>query len=66
MNKKFYDICIELYDNLGQELYRLIVKGVHQVIKHFNQADNNTLTSELLQENAEILDNYNIRGNFNG
>lgn len=56
----------ELYSNLEQEIYRLIAKGIHQVIKHFNQVDDNILTAELLQEDVNTLNRYNIRGNTNG
>lgn len=57
----------ELYNNLEQEIYRLIAKGTHQVIKHYNLwLNDNELTAEILQENEKILDKYNIRGNFNG
>lgn len=51
----------ELYNNLQQEILRLILKGVHQVIKHSNEiTDDNDLTAELLQENVNTLVKYNI------
>ena len=51
----------ELYNNLQQEIPRLILKGVHQVIKHSNEiTDDNDLTAELLQENVNTLVKYNI------
>lgn len=57
----------ELYNNLKQEIPRLILKGVHQIIKHFNEiVDDNDLTVELLQENVNTLIKYNIRGRING
>ena len=57
----------ELYDNLQNEIPRLIVKGVHQTIKHFNEmADDNDLIAELLQEDVNTLVKYDIRGDVNG
>lgn len=53
----------ELYNNLQNEIPRLILKGVHQIIKHFNEmVDDNDLTAELLQEDVNILRKYNIQG----
>lgn len=57
----------ELYNNLEQEIPRLILKGVHQIIKHFNEmVDDNDLTAELLQEDVNTLEKYDIRGEING
>lgn len=57
----------ELYDNLQNEIPRLILKGVHQIIKHYNEMiDDNDLTAELLQEDVNTLVKYNIRGDING
>lgn len=57
----------ELYDNLVQEIPRLILKGIHQIIKHFNEmVDDNDLTAELLQEDVNTLVKYDIRGEING
>lgn len=57
----------ELYKNLENEIPRLILKGVHQIIKHFNEMlDDNDLTAELLQEDVNTLLKYNIRGEING
>lgn len=57
----------ELYINLEQEIPRLILKGVHQIIKHFNKmVDDNDLTAELLQEDVNILVKYDIRGGIDG
>ncbi len=51
----------ELYNNLIQEIPRLILKGMHQTIKHFNdEIDNNNLTIELLREELSILEKYNL------
>lgn len=53
----------ELYNNLQNEIPRLILKGVHQIIKHSNEmVDDNNLTAELLQEDVNILRKYNIQG----
>lgn len=55
----------ELYNNLQNEIPRLILKGVHQIIKHFNEmVDDNDLTAELLQEDVNVLRKYNIRGSI--
>lgn len=57
----------ELYDNLQNEIPRLILKGIHQTIKHFNEmADDNDLIAELLQEDVNTLEKYDIRGDING
>lgn len=57
----------ELYNNLKQEIPRLILKGIHQIIKHSNaQIDDNSLTAELLQEDINTLSKYNIWGEING
>lgn len=57
----------ELYNNLEQEIPRLIIKGVHQTIKHFNEmADDNDLIAELLKEDINTLAKYDIRGDVNG
>ena len=46
----------ELYDELVAEIPRLILKGIHQTIKHFNSTiDDNQLTAELLKEDISIL-----------
>lgn len=56
----------ELFCNLEQEIPRLILKGVHQIIKHYNEmVDNNDLTAELLQEDVNTLVKYDIRGEIN-
>lgn len=55
----------ELYNNLEQEIPKLILKGVHQIIKHFNEmVDDNDLTAELLLEDVNTLLKYNIRGDI--
>lgn len=52
----------ELYNNLAQEIPRLILKGIHQTIKHFNNiVNNNDLTAELLQEDKAVLKKYNLQ-----
>ncbi len=57
----------ELYNNLEQEIPRLILKGIYQIIKHFNEvADDNDLIAELLQEDVNTLVKYDIRGDVNG
>ena len=57
----------ELYDNLQNEIPRLILKGIYQIIKHFNEmADDNDLIAELLQEDINTLVKYDIRGDVNG
>lgn len=57
----------ELYSNLEQEIPRLILKGVHQIIKHYNEMlDDNDLTAELLREDVNTLVKYDIRGEING
>ncbi len=57
----------ELYDNLQNEIPRLILKGIYQIIKHFNEmADDNDLIAELLQEDVNTLVKYDIRGDVNG
>ncbi len=57
----------ELYDNLQNEILRLILKGIYQIIKHFNEmADDNDLIAELLQEDVNTLVKYDIRGDVNG
>ena len=51
----------ELYINLVTEIRRLIIKGIHQTIKHYNGLiDNNDLTAELLQEDFAVLRKYNL------
>ena len=51
----------ELYINLVTEIRRLIIKGIHQTIKHYNGLiDNNDLTAELLQEDFAFLRKYNL------
>ncbi len=51
----------ELYSNLEQEIPRLILKGIHQAIKHYNGLiDNNDLAAELLQEDFAVLRKYNL------
>lgn len=53
----------ELYNNLTAEIPRLILKGIHQTIKHLNiNADNDQLTAELLQHNTAVLQKYNLQG----
>lgn len=57
----------ELYENLETEIPRLILKGVHQTIKHYNETiSDNDLTAELLREDENTLSKYNIRGEING
>lgn len=53
----------ELYNNLTAEIPRLILKGIHQTIKHLNIiTDDNQLTSELLQQDTAVLQKYNLQG----
>ena len=53
----------ELYDNLQNEIPRLILKGTYQTIKHLNKInDDNALVAELLQEDVNTFKKYNIRG----
>ncbi len=57
----------ELYKNLQNEIPRLIVKGIHQIIKHFNEmTDDNALIAELLQEDVNTLVKYNLWSEING
>lgn len=57
----------ELYNNLQNEIPLLILKGIYQIIKHFNEmADDNDLIAELLQEDVNTLIKYDIRGDVNG
>lgn len=51
----------ELYDNLQNEIPRLIIKGIYQTIKHSDEIVNdNDLIAELLQEDVSTLVQYNI------
>ena len=51
----------ELYSNLIGEIPRLILKGMHQVIKNlYNIKDDNELTEELVQENITVLMKYKL------
>ena len=51
----------ELYDNLSAEIPRLILKGMHQLIKHLNVIyDDNKLTAELLQNDVAVLHKYGL------
>lgn len=52
----------ELYDNLSAEIPRLILKGIHQTIKHLNVIwDDNGLTAELLQQDTTVLRKYGLQ-----
>lgn len=51
----------ELYQNLSGEIPRLILKGIHQVIKNLhNIQDDNNLTAELIQQDITVLQKYKL------
>lgn len=51
----------ELYNNLVAEIPRLILKGIHQTIKHlYPSTADNQLTEELVQQNTAVLLKYNL------
>lgn len=53
----------ELYNNLAGEIPRLILKGIHQIVKHLNEnLDDNQLTAELLQQDIRVLEKYALQG----
>ena len=53
----------ELYNNLAGEIPRLILKGIHQAVKHLNEnLDDNQLTAELLQQDIRVLKKYALQG----
>lgn len=57
----FDDDRRELRVQLENEILILILKGIHQVIKHFDPAlDDNMLSAELLLQGAETLQKYGI------
>lgn len=52
---------VELYNNLVAEIPRLILKGIHQTIKHLNMnVDDNQLTAELVQQDIAVLRKYGL------
>ena len=52
----------ELYNNLSREIPRLILKGIHQTIKHLNESlDDNQLTAELIQRDTRALRKYGLQ-----
>lgn len=63
-NKTLYDDDRgELRIQLENEISILFLKGIHQVIKHlYPTLDNNMLSAELLQQDAETLQKYGIVG----
>ncbi|MBD5527620.1 MAG: hypothetical protein HDR02_04305 [Lachnospiraceae bacterium] len=55
------DDRIELRIQLENEISVLILKGIHQVIKHlYPTLDNNMLSAELLQQGGETLLKYGV------
>lgn len=51
----------ELYNNLVSEIPRLILKGIHQTIKHlYMNVDDNQLTAELVQQDIAVLRKYGL------
>ena len=53
----------ELYNNLNGEIPRLILKGMHQTIKHLNkELDDNHLIAELIQQDKNVLGKYGLYG----
>ena len=52
----------ELYNNLAGEIPRLILKGIHQTVKHLNEnLNDNLLTAELIQQDTRILKKYGLQ-----
>ena len=57
----FDDDRRELRIQLENEISVLILKGIHQAIKHlYPTLDNNMLSAELLQQGAETLQKYGV------
>ncbi len=53
----------ELYDNLSAEISRLILKGIHQTIKHLHaELNDNQLTAELMRQDTKVLQKYGLQG----
>lgn len=51
----------ELFANLSEEIRRLVIKGVHQVIKKQNASiPDNALTAELLTQDPNIFNKYGL------
>ena len=51
----------ELYNNLSGEIPRLILKGIHQTIKHIDaNVGDNELTAELVREDIDVLRKYGV------
>lgn len=59
---KTLDECtpIELYNNLSMEIPRLILKGIHQTIKHFYIEKDENIAAELIQQDTAVLRKYNL------
>ena len=52
----------EFYNNLLREIPRLILKGIHQTVKHLNEnLNDNLLTAELIQQDTRILKKYGLQ-----
>ena len=57
----FEDNRIELRIQLEREISVLLLKGIHQVIKHlYPVLDNDMLSTELLQQGAQTLQKYGL------
>lgn len=53
----------ELYNNLSGEIPRLILKGIHQTVKHLHkELNDNQLTAELMQQDTKVLQKYGLQG----
>lgn len=50
----------ELYNNLSMEIPRLILKGIHQTIKHFYVEKDENIAAELIQQDTAVLRKYNL------
>ncbi len=51
----------ELYNNLSAEIPRLILKGIHQTVKHLHaELNDNQLTAELTREDTRVLQKYGL------
>ena len=51
----------ELYNNLISEIQRLILKGIHQTIKHFYYIESEeALATELVRQDIAVLRKYNL------
>ncbi len=51
----------ELYNNLSEEIPRLILKGVHQTVKNLHaELNDNQLTAELIREDTRVLQKYGL------